>query len=177
MKPWYLNSAFTQVVKLVRVCQLGSSQLEEEGRRELWFPLLDSLLSMQPPLASHSKLGGEVRSMVGHVVNSMITHVSLHAILERVMRDPGYCGGNFAQIKHLLKGEVFLHHKTDATFGWLHSLTSKQQWHVQVLWTSTIRIYYCKPEAIFFLSFCGPVSFSLHRIASTVIILQSRVET
>ncbi|KAK4298989.1 hypothetical protein Pmani_028696 [Petrolisthes manimaculis] len=98
-----LGHVQAQVVKLVRVCQLGSSQLEEEGRRELWFPLLDSLLSMQPPLASHSKLGEEVRSMVGHVVNSMITHISLHAILERVMRDPGYCGGNFAQIKHLLK--------------------------------------------------------------------------
>lgn len=47
-----------------------------------------------------------MRQMVGHVVNSMMTHISLPAILERVMHDPGYCDGNFAQIKHLLKGEL-----------------------------------------------------------------------
>lgn len=47
----------------------------------------------------------EMRGMVGHVVNSMMTHISLPAILERVMHDPGYCDGNFAQIKHLLKGK------------------------------------------------------------------------
>lgn len=83
--------------------------------------------------------------MVGHVVNSMITHVSLHAILERVMRDPGYCGGNFAQIKHLLKGEV-LHHKADAVFGCLPSLPAS---------SDMFRV-------------CGPVSFSLHCIAYTI---------
>ena len=43
---------------------------------------------------------------MGHVVNSMMTHIALPAILERVMHDPGYCGGNFAQIKHLLKGII-----------------------------------------------------------------------
>ena len=40
-----------KVVKLVRICQLGSSQLEEANRRELWFPLLDVLLSTQPKIA------------------------------------------------------------------------------------------------------------------------------
>ncbi|KAG7169921.1 Vacuolar protein sorting-associated protein 8-like [Homarus americanus] len=101
-----LGHVQAQVVKLVRVCQLGSSQLEESGRRELWFPLLDVLLSTQPPLTNHQHLAHEMREMVGHVVNSMMTHISLPAILERVMHDPGYCGGNFAQIKHLLKGMV-----------------------------------------------------------------------
>ncbi|CAL4063747.1 unnamed protein product, partial [Meganyctiphanes norvegica] len=48
----------------------------------------------------------EVRGMVGHVVNSMMTHISFAAILERVMQDPSYCGGKFAQIKHLLQGMV-----------------------------------------------------------------------
>ncbi|KAK8727977.1 hypothetical protein OTU49_009327 [Cherax quadricarinatus] len=101
-----LGHVQAQVVKLVRVCQLGSSQLAESGRRELWFPLLDVLLSTQPPLVNHHQLAHEMRGMVGHVVNSMMTHISLPAILERVMHDPGYCGGNFAQIKHLLKGMV-----------------------------------------------------------------------
>nr|XP_045621529.1 vacuolar protein sorting-associated protein 8 homolog isoform X2 [Procambarus clarkii] len=101
-----LGHVQAQVVKLVRVCQLGSSQLEESGRRELWFPLLDVLLSTQPPLVNNQHLAHEMRGMVGHVVNSMMTHISLPAILERVMHDPGYCGGNFAQIKHLLKGMV-----------------------------------------------------------------------
>ncbi|XP_042868274.1 vacuolar protein sorting-associated protein 8 homolog [Penaeus japonicus] len=101
-----LGHVQAQVVKLVRVCQLGSSQLEESGRRELWFPLLDVLLSTQPPLAHDQQLAHEMRGMVGHVVNSMMTHISLPAILERVMHDPGYCDGNFAQIKHLLKGMV-----------------------------------------------------------------------
>ncbi|XP_066963121.1 vacuolar protein sorting-associated protein 8 homolog [Macrobrachium rosenbergii] len=101
-----LGHVQAQVVKLVRVCQLGSSQLEEANRRELWFPLLDVLLSTQPKIAHHQTLAHEMRGMVGHVVNSMMTHIALPAILERVMHDPGYCGGNFAQIKHLLKGMV-----------------------------------------------------------------------
>ncbi|XP_063851088.1 vacuolar protein sorting-associated protein 8 homolog isoform X1 [Scylla paramamosain] len=101
-----LGHVQAQVVKLVRVCQLGSAQLEESSRRELWFPLLDVLLATQPTLASHQHAAHEMRQMVGHVVNSMMTHISLPAILERVMQDPGYCDGNFAQIKHLLKGMV-----------------------------------------------------------------------
>ena len=40
-------------MKVVRVCQMGSSKLDEAGRRDLWFPLLDQLLAMQPPLTNH----------------------------------------------------------------------------------------------------------------------------
>ena len=49
----------------------------------------------------------EVRGIVGHVVNSTMTHVSSPAILERIMEDPGYCDCDFGQIKHLLKGIYF----------------------------------------------------------------------
>ncbi|XP_076030226.1 vacuolar protein sorting 8 [Oratosquilla oratoria] len=101
-----LTQAKAQVLNIVRVCQLGSSQLEESGRRELWFPLLDTLLAAQPPLENHPHLYKELRGMVSHVVNSVMSHISLPAILERIMQDPSYCHGSFAQIKHLLQGMV-----------------------------------------------------------------------
>lgn len=48
----------------------------------------------------------EVHSIIGHIVNSMVAHISLPAILERIMHSPGYSDCNFGQIKHLLKGKI-----------------------------------------------------------------------
>ncbi|GLH03603.1 Vacuolar protein sorting-associated protein 8 homolog [Gryllus bimaculatus] len=87
--------------QLMGLCQRGSATLDENGRRGMWFPLLESL--MKPQREVHGKLP-VLQELTQQLLTSMSGYVSLPAILQVILKDPAYKDGKFGDIRELMMG-------------------------------------------------------------------------
>ncbi|XP_077969847.1 vacuolar protein sorting-associated protein 8 homolog [Styela clava] len=114
------KSIFESVIGL---CQRSSSKLSEEQMEKLWFPLLDTVVSPRREITSdstitlgnsNSELEKILKELAQHVLTSMMSHMSLPALLQKIIQDPAYDTGNFGEIKEILLGmlETYQYEKT-----------------------------------------------------------------
>ena len=97
-----LKNALNVVIQL---CQRNSSRLESEERQGLWFPLLETIMAPQrrakDVTSSHFIA---FKELTKQVLSSMMGHIALPAVLQKIMQDPAYNSGKFGEIKELLLG-------------------------------------------------------------------------
>ncbi|XP_030829831.1 vacuolar protein sorting-associated protein 8 homolog [Strongylocentrotus purpuratus] len=101
-----LSNVQVVLMVLVQLCQRNSPKLDEEGRETLWFPLLDLMMTTQRRLKpSFNETQFEsFKEVTRHVLNSMMGHLSLPRILQKIMQDPTYSTGRFGEIRELIVG-------------------------------------------------------------------------
>lgn len=80
---------------VILLCQRSSAKLNEEQREKLWFSLLDTTIDPRKsikdlPSDEASTLLIEVvaRGLAQHVLNSMMGHMPLPAVLQKVIQVP-----------------------------------------------------------------------------------------
>lgn len=102
----------------ISMCLRVSDDLDEPGRRGIWFPLLDSLIDSQRWMktkltTSFGEYSVVVRELTRHVVNSMMGFVALPAILTKIMAN-GSSIRSFGEVKDLIIGmlETYNYEKT-----------------------------------------------------------------
>ena len=89
----------------IQLCQRNSSRLEAEEREGLWFPLLETIMAPQrrakDVTSSHFI---SFKELTKQVLTSMMGHIALPAVLQKIMQDPAYSSGKFGEIKELILG-------------------------------------------------------------------------
>ncbi|CAK8692883.1 unnamed protein product [Clavelina lepadiformis] len=96
------EEVMSAVGDVVRLCQRNSSKLLEKQREKFWFSLLDVVLQ-----SLHGARNADdviAKRLARYVLTSMIGHMTLPAVLQKIIQDPAYKGGKFAEIKDLLLG-------------------------------------------------------------------------
>ncbi|XP_072180793.1 vacuolar protein sorting-associated protein 8 homolog [Diadema setosum] len=91
---------------LVQLCQRNSPKLDGDEREALWFPLLDLMMITQrrlKPAFTESQFQS-FKELTRHVLNSMMGHLALPRILQKIMQDPTYSTGKFGEIRELIVG-------------------------------------------------------------------------
>ena len=90
---------------IIHLCQRNSSRLEAEEREGLWFPLLETIMAPQrrakDVTSSHFI---SFKELTKQVLSSMMGHIALPAVLQKIMQDPAYSAGKFGEIKELMLG-------------------------------------------------------------------------
>ena len=90
---------------IIHLCQRNSSRLEADEREDLWFPLLETIMSPQrrakDVTSSHFIA---FKELTKQVLSSMMGHIALPAVLQKIMQDPAYSSGKFGEIKELMLG-------------------------------------------------------------------------
>ena len=90
---------------IIQLCQRNSSRLEAEERESLWFPLLETIMAPQrrakDVTSSHFI---SFKELTKQVLSSMMGHIALPAVLQKIMQDPAYSSGKFGEIKELILG-------------------------------------------------------------------------
>ncbi|XP_064186858.1 vacuolar protein sorting-associated protein 8 homolog isoform X2 [Anguilla rostrata] len=101
---------------LVAFCQRASVTLDSKQREDLWFPLLDFLMSpseqVQGSLSPEMERG--IKDLTKEVLDGMTAYIPLMAILQRLMQDPVYSVGKYGEIKNLIFGilDAYIYEKT-----------------------------------------------------------------
>ncbi|XP_061095890.1 vacuolar protein sorting-associated protein 8 homolog isoform X1 [Conger conger] len=101
---------------LVAFCQRASVTLDSKQREDLWFPLLDFLMSpseqLQGPVSPEMERG--IKDLTKEVLDGMTSYIPLMAILQRLMQDPVYSVGKYGEIKNLIFGilDAYIYEKT-----------------------------------------------------------------
>ncbi|XP_072048156.1 LOW QUALITY PROTEIN: vacuolar protein sorting-associated protein 8 homolog [Amphiura filiformis] len=95
-----------KLMVIIQLCQRNSNRLEESGREALWFPLLDLMMATQRRISNSlsEKTAAAFKDLTRHVLNSMMGHIALPAILQKIMQDPAYSSGKFGEFRELLLG-------------------------------------------------------------------------
>nr|CAB3267651.1 vacuolar protein sorting-associated protein 8 homolog [Phallusia mammillata] len=103
----------TSIDYVIRLLQRNSSRLLEKQREKLWFSLLD--LVLQPQRSPENQDNAPVaKQLAHHVLTSMIGHMTLPAVLQKIIQDPAYKSGKFGEIRNLLLGmlETYQYERT-----------------------------------------------------------------
>lgn len=102
----------------IQMCLRCSDRLDEAGREGMWFPLLDALIDSQRAMrqvlvSTAAEYTSLLRDLTKHVVNNMINHCALPAILQKIMV-ADQVAKSFGEIKDLLFGmlETYNYEKT-----------------------------------------------------------------
>ncbi|XP_067145381.1 vacuolar protein sorting-associated protein 8 homolog isoform X3 [Centruroides vittatus] len=95
----------TELLVIVQLCQRNSSQMDQEARGSLWFPLLEAVVA---PQRHRGKADAEflqaLKELTKDLLNNMMGYVTLPAILQRIVQDPAYATGKFCEIRELIMG-------------------------------------------------------------------------
>ncbi|XP_059091837.1 vacuolar protein sorting-associated protein 8 homolog [Tigriopus californicus] len=97
------------VILLVQLCQRSASHLPGAKVEQLWFSILDSLLSRQRTIQNGKKIQG-FKEVIKHVVNSTIGHLPLRSVIGKILQDPAYQSGSFGEIKGFLLEMLEMYH-------------------------------------------------------------------
>ncbi|XP_052234778.1 vacuolar protein sorting-associated protein 8 homolog isoform X2 [Dreissena polymorpha] len=91
---------------IVQLCQRNSNKMDEPSREALWFPLLDALMFPQRRIKDidNKDILTAFKQLTHHVLNNMMGHIALPAILHKIMQDPAYNSGKFGEIRELILG-------------------------------------------------------------------------
>ncbi|KAJ8277054.1 hypothetical protein GJAV_G00070960 [Gymnothorax javanicus] len=101
---------------LVAFCCRASVTLDANQREDLWFPLLDFLMSpseqIQGSLSAEMEKG--MKDLTKEVLDSMTAYLPLMVILQRLMQNPVYSVGKYGEIKNLIFGiiDAYIYEKT-----------------------------------------------------------------
>jgi len=101
-----LEAAVKDVIGLL---QRGSRQLDQTQVETVWFVLLDFLMDSMKLLKTRSDIGGSdageaMKSVTRQVINAMMSHVALPAVLQRIVANEGGVAGHFGDVRDLLTG-------------------------------------------------------------------------
>ncbi|KAI1889279.1 hypothetical protein AGOR_G00177500 [Albula goreensis] len=111
-----LQAAHTLLRDLIAFCQRTSSTLDSKQREELWFPLLDFLMSPSEKLEGllSDEMERGMKELTKEVLDGMTTYIPLMEILQRLMQDPVYSVGKYGEIKTLIFGivDAYIYEKT-----------------------------------------------------------------
>ncbi|XP_028409020.1 vacuolar protein sorting-associated protein 8 homolog [Dendronephthya gigantea] len=100
-----LTTCKTTLLVIIQLCQRNSRRMDEYERENLWFPLLEVVMSPQRKLTDMtSDHFLAFKDLTRHVLNSMTGHISLPMILQKIMQDPTYNSGKFGEIRELIMG-------------------------------------------------------------------------
>ncbi|XP_046860227.1 vacuolar protein sorting-associated protein 8 homolog [Xenia sp. Carnegie-2017] len=100
-----LTTCKTTLVVVIQLCQRNSRKMNETERENLWFPLLEAVMSPQRRLTDMtSNHFCAFKDLTRHVLNSMTGHISLPMILQKILQDPTYNSGKFGEIRELIMG-------------------------------------------------------------------------
>ncbi|KAJ8375154.1 hypothetical protein SKAU_G00057340 [Synaphobranchus kaupii] len=111
-----LQAVHSLLRDLIAFCQRASVTLDSKQREDLWFPLLDFLMSpseqLQGSLSSEMEMG--IKDLAKEVLDGMTAYIPLMAILQRLMQDPVYSVGKYGEIKNLIFGilDAYIYEKT-----------------------------------------------------------------
>ena len=100
----------SSVIIIVQLCQRTMQILTESERETLWFSLLDSLISCQRNPGLSKASGEQLKDVIKHVISSTIGHVSLRAVIDKILRNPFYESGNFGDIRGFLTEMLETYH-------------------------------------------------------------------
>ncbi|CAB3988597.1 vacuolar sorting-associated 8 homolog [Paramuricea clavata] len=100
-----LSTCKATLLVIIQLCQRNSRRMDEYERENLWFPLLEVVMSPQRKLSDMtSDHFLAFKDLTRHVLNSMTGHISLPMILQKIMQDPTYNSGKFGEIRELIMG-------------------------------------------------------------------------
>ncbi|KAJ8418661.1 hypothetical protein AAFF_G00001600 [Aldrovandia affinis] len=111
-----LQAVHSLLRDLIAFCQRVSGTLDSKQREDLWFPLLDFLMS--PSEQCDGSLSAEmergIKDLTKEVLDGMTTYIPLMGILQRLMQDPVYSVGKYGEIKTLIFGilDAYIYEKT-----------------------------------------------------------------
>ncbi|XP_033849664.2 vacuolar protein sorting-associated protein 8 homolog isoform X1 [Acipenser ruthenus] len=115
------DSGFVQTVpsllkQIIGFCQRASDTLDTQQKEELWFPLLDLLMSPAEHLQSSppDQVINSMKALTKDVLEGMAAYIPLTDILQRLIQDPVYSVGNYGEIKGIILGmlDTFVYEKT-----------------------------------------------------------------
>uniref|UniRef100_H2ZCD2 Vacuolar protein sorting-associated protein 8 central domain-containing protein n=1 Tax=Ciona savignyi TaxID=51511 RepID=H2ZCD2_CIOSA len=144
----HLQEVMSSVDDVIGLCQRNSSKLQEKQREKLWFSLLDVVLKPQYHLVD-SDDHEDVKQLAQRVLTSMIGHMTLPAVLQKIIQDPAYRSGKFGEIRSLLLGmlETYQYERTllNTTLQLLarHRHTSMSNLHRNVVRGVSPKSQYC----------------------------------
>ncbi|XP_064465584.1 vacuolar protein sorting-associated protein 8 homolog [Ornithodoros turicata] len=92
----------TQLCFIIQLCQRNSPKLDTAQREALWFPLLEVVMAPQRLAEGNSKELPGLKILTHHLLASMMGFVALPRILHKLVQDPTYSSGKFAQVKDLI---------------------------------------------------------------------------
>ncbi|XP_017287429.1 vacuolar protein sorting-associated protein 8 homolog isoform X3 [Kryptolebias marmoratus] len=108
-----VNDSLNNILSL---CHRNCQKLDQEQRKDLWFPLLDTMMSSQREVMGlRSKHTSEkLKEMTLKVLNCMSSFISLPAIIQQILQDPVYGKGKLAEIQGLILGmlDTFTYEQT-----------------------------------------------------------------
>ncbi|KAG7488795.1 hypothetical protein MATL_G00038250 [Megalops atlanticus] len=111
-----LQAVHSLLLEIIAFCQRTSGTLDSKQRQDLWFPLMDFLMSpsahLQGSLSDEVERG--IKDFTKEVLESMTTYIPLMDILQRLMQDPVYSVGKYGDIKTLICGilDAYIYEKT-----------------------------------------------------------------
>ena len=85
--PLLMSKLNTTVILIIQLCQRSSlvNDISEKQRDKMWFALLDCLMKPQ---------NNDLKSLIKHVLTSSMGHISLHSVVDKILREPGYQSDN-----------------------------------------------------------------------------------
>ncbi|KAM4730369.1 vacuolar protein sorting-associated protein 8 homolog isoform 4-T4 [Anableps anableps] len=116
-----VDGDFTLTVKsslnqMIVFCQRNCQNLDQEQRKDLWFPLLDTMMASQKEVRGLSDkcISDGLKEMTLKVLNCMSSFISLPAIIQQILQDPVYGRGKLAEIQGLILGmlDTFTYEQT-----------------------------------------------------------------
>ena len=95
------------VEDIVGLLQRGCRQLEQTELESIWFMLLDFLMDamkLVKNVDASDEVAERLKSVTRLVINAMMTHVPLPAVLQRIIANEGGVAGHFGDVRDLLSG-------------------------------------------------------------------------
>ncbi|XP_061600704.1 vacuolar protein sorting-associated protein 8 homolog isoform X1 [Cololabis saira] len=89
---------------IISFCNRTCQNLDQQQRKELWFPLLDTMMVSQKEMKEPRHSSEGLKKMTLEVLNSMSIFISLPAIIQQILQDPLYGKGKLAEIQGLILG-------------------------------------------------------------------------
>ncbi|MEQ2283881.1 hypothetical protein AMECASPLE_016055 [Ameca splendens] len=102
--------------QMILFCHRNCQNLDQEQRKDLWFPLLDTMMASQKEVKglSDKHISDGLKEMTLKVMNCMSSFISLPAIIQQILQDPVYGRGKLAEIQGLILGmlDTFTYEQT-----------------------------------------------------------------
>ncbi|XP_047207284.1 vacuolar protein sorting-associated protein 8 homolog isoform X2 [Girardinichthys multiradiatus] len=102
--------------QMILFCHRNCQNLDQEQRKDLWFPLLDTMMASQKEVMglSDKHISDGLKEMTLKVMNCMSSFISLPAIIQQILQDPVYGRGKLAEIQGLILGmlDTFTYEQT-----------------------------------------------------------------
>ncbi|XP_013857088.1 vacuolar protein sorting-associated protein 8 homolog [Austrofundulus limnaeus] len=101
---------------IISLCHRNCQKFDQDQRKDLWFPLLDSMMASQREVIglSSKHTSEKLKEMTLKVLNCMSSFISIPAIIQQILQDPVYGRGKLAEIQGLILGmlDTFTYEQT-----------------------------------------------------------------